>query len=501
MANQPRTDTRTARTAEAQSLDVWRRMHRPVLALTAVLAVLVSVLGWFAIPILLGDEFAAARSVLPILCVAAIPYASYHFDSAACVGLRDLRTGGVGALQGCLTLLVTTTIGYALLDTPGIAYGVLLTYLGMAVTTRMRMPGGRLHRPGGAPVPTESAHTGPVAAAGEARVVPVREWDELIGSLGGLGTYTRSAYHRASALLEPRGTEQVLLHVRQRRGEIALPLLLRPLPGGGGWDATSAYGYGGPIGAGAPDAAAFGEAVDTWARGNDVVTTFLRLDPLRDNARLVPPTADLVPLAGTVAWNVSAGRDLMAGMHAHHRRAARTADRAGLALRVVPQPRSLRRFRELYAATMQRRHADPFFSFPAGYWDSLLADAPVIEPVLVEGALGGRVVASLLCFADGSRLHYHLGASDAAARSIGASHRCFLEAARWAQAQGMSVFHLGGGLGGGRSSLFDFKLRFDQGTQPLPFSVAKLIHDPVRYRELTGGDSTEGFFPPWRRAR
>jgi serine/alanine adding enzyme len=64
----------------------------------------------------------------------------------------------------------------------------------------------------------------------------------------------------------------------------------------------------------------------------------------------------------------------------------------------------------------------------------------------------------------------------------------------------MTVFHLGGGLGGSRSPLFDFKLRFDPGTRPLPFSVAKLVHDPVRYRELTGGDSTEGFFPPWRRA-
>ena len=167
----------TRRTAEAQSLDVWRRMHRPVLALTAVLAVLVSVLGWFAIPILLGDEFAAARSVLPILCVAAIPYASYHFDSAACVGLRDLRTGGVGALQGCLTLLVATTIGYALLDTPGIAYGVLLTYLGMAVTTRMRMPGGRLHRPGDRPCPCSAPSPrtrGRSRPPGEARVVPVR---------------------------------------------------------------------------------------------------------------------------------------------------------------------------------------------------------------------------------------------------------------------------------------------------------------------------------------
>jgi hypothetical protein len=64
----------------------------------------------------------------------------------------------------------------------------------------------------------------------------------------------------------------------------------------------------------------------------------------------------------------------------------------------------------------------------------------------------------------------------------------------------MTRFHLGGGVGGSAaSSLFAFKHRYDPGSEPLPFHIAKIVHDPVQYRELAGTDDTAGFFPPWRR--
>ncbi|SFK91911.1 GNAT family N-acetyltransferase [Geodermatophilus ruber] len=343
-----------------------------------------------------------------------------------------------------------------------------------------------------------------VPAAG-IRVVPDGEWDALVAGLGGLDSYTRLAYHRVSALLEPAGTRPVLLH--HPDGEVALPLLLRPLPDGSGWDATSAYGYGGPVAAaarGAPSsrATAFGAALDGWARRNGVVTTFLRLHPLLGNAPHVPPTGELVELGATVSWDVAAGRDLVAALHPHHRRAARKADRAGLVVAVAPGPAALAEFRALYDTTMRRQQADPFFFFPDAYWDALAADREALGLVLVEGRLEGELVAALLCFAEGPRLHYHLGASADAARAVGASNRCFLAAAQWAQARGMTRFHLGGGVGGSAESpLFVFKHRYDPAAAPLPFHVAKLVHDPDRYRSLAGTDSTAGFFPPWRRGR
>ncbi|WP_222192752.1 GNAT family N-acetyltransferase [Modestobacter italicus] len=340
----------------------------------------------------------------------------------------------------------------------------------------------------------------PLVPVGDVRVVPAVDWDQVIARLGGRDTYTSSAYHAVSALLEPPGTRPVLLHHRAAGGEVALPLLLRPLPGGEGWDALSAYGYGGPVSRGGRRVPGLGAALDSWARVNGVVATFLRLHPLLGNAGAVPSGAELVPVGSTVAWDVSAGQDLAAGMHPHHRRAARRADRAGLTVDVVRRPASLAEFRALYEVTMRRQSADPFFYFPQAYWDALLEAGDALEPVLVEGRLDGELVAALLCFRAGRRLHYHLGASADVARTLGASNRCFLAAATWGQAEGVSVFHLGGGLGGSPDSpLFVFKHRFAPADEPLPFHVAKLVHDRERYRELAGTDSTAGFFPPWRR--
>jgi hypothetical protein len=317
-----------------------------------------------------------------------------------------------------------------------------------------------------------------------------------------LDTYTRAAHHRVSALLEVPGTRPALLHFRHPDGELALPLLLRPLPDRTGWDATTPYGYGGPLGSGEGAVTDFGPALDAWAQKNRVVTTFLRLHPVLANAQLVPASAELLTVGATVGWDTSTGRDLVHHLHPHHRRAARRADRAGLKVTVVQRPPSLDRFRNLYFSTMRRHAADPYFYFPPAYWEALLTNAEELQPVLIEGWLGDRFVAGLLCFMHAPWLHYHLGGFDETARSIGASHRCFLAAAEWAQSRGMTGFHIGGGLGGrSTSSLFMFKRRFDPGNATLDFHIAKLVHDRATYVELAGTDSTAGFFPPWRRGR
>ncbi|MCW2950035.1 MAG: putative GCN5-related N-acetyltransferase [Thermoleophilia bacterium] len=338
----------------------------------------------------------------------------------------------------------------------------------------------------------------PLSDVGRVQVVPADGWDELVTRLARDDTYLSLAYHHASVALEPAGTVPVLLHFRDQGGEVALPLLLRPLADGTGWDATSAYGYGGPLAIGRPDLAGFAGELDAWAVHNDVVATFLRFHPLLGNVRWAPPGAEVVELGATVAWHVAAGRDLMADMHSHHRRVVRKAERAELVVDVVTQPGDLSEFRALYDVTMQRQQADAFYFFADRYWQALVAE-PGLELVLVNGRLDDQLVASLLCFADGHSLHYHLGASAPEARNIGASNRCFLTAAEWAQARGLQQFHLGGGVGAGTDSpLFVFKHRYDPTSEPKPFHIAKLVHDQGRYAELAGTTSTAGFFPPWR---
>jgi serine/alanine adding enzyme len=338
------------------------------------------------------------------------------------------------------------------------------------------------------------------SSTGALDVVGPAEWDAHLARLGPTDTYYCAAYHRASALLEPAGTRPVLLAYHDDDGDVALPLLLRPLPDGDGWDATSAYGYGGPVIRGTPDLAGFGNALDAWAIENGVVATFLRMNPLLHEGVPVPPTALLVDVGSTVAWDVRPGRDLRSGLHSDQRRSVRKAENAGVEFRVVLRPPGLTRFRELYVETMRRQQAAEFFYFPDGYWEALTTEDEHLVPLLVEGRFEGRVISALLAFVAERWLHAHLTAGEEVARTLGAASGCYLAAAEWAQSRGLTAFHLGGGVGGSTESpLHAFKRRFDPKTPLRQFRVAKLVHDPARFRQLADTDSTDGFFPPWRR--
>jgi serine/alanine adding enzyme len=331
------------------------------------------------------------------------------------------------------------------------------------------------------------------------KVVDPRDWDELTRQLGGDPVYHSLAYHLASATLEPEGTVPVLLHHRSSGVESALPLLLRPLPDGRGWDATSAYGFGGPISSATGEPPGFQVAVDEWAMRNELVASFVRYHPLLENERYGPRGAQPTGAGYITTWDLTGERDLMLHMHRHHRQAVRRADRNGLVLRAGRSAEDLAEFRDLYEVTMKRQNAEDFYYFPEGYWQRLAAHLSD-HLLLVQGLLDGEVVASLLCLAGKPFLHAHLSASSDEGRRIGASNRVFLAAAEIGREEGFETFLLGGAPGGSTEApLFVFKHRFDPEAIPRPYYVGKWVHDRTRYRHLAGGSITSGYFPPWRR--
>jgi len=300
----------------------------------------------------------------------------------------------------------------------------------------------------------------------------------VLEEVGFVDVYLTREYVEASTLLEP-GRPLFL-----RTEQAVFPAILREGP----TDVITPYGYGGPVGDG------FWEPYEDWCRANGVVSTFIRFHPLYANHRRAGPNVRVEPLAGTVAWRLDEEDDLFERMHRHHRRVVRKAIAAGVEATAALAPENLDRFRSLYEQTMERQEAAGFYYFPPEYWREL------------ETALRDHVVlfeagedAALLCLHAPPWLHYHLGALSDAGRKLGASNLLFLEAARWAQELGYSRFHLGGGVGGARDSLFEFKLRFDPGGE-LEAAVGKVIHEEQAYRALAGvGAGLDGFFPAYRR--
>ncbi|MDQ3867824.1 MAG: GNAT family N-acetyltransferase, partial [Actinomycetota bacterium] len=258
---------------------------------------------------------------------------------------------------------------------------------------------------------------------------------------------------------------------------------------------TTPYGYGGPVGrAGNPPDERFYELYRAWCAERAVVTTFVRYHPLFENWRSAPPEVVLERLADTASWPL-AGADLLADVHAMHRRGARKAERVGVEVSVVVAPPRLADFVSLYEDSMRRRSAETFYLFPPAYWETLARlDERLVR---LDARLDGELVASLLLLATPPWLHYHLGAASVSGFAVGASKLLFVEAARWGRRHGFAELHLGSGLGGRRDSLWEFKQRFSPhgGRQ---FWIGKLVHDADAYRELTGDGAVDGFFPRYR---
>ena len=305
-------------------------------------------------------------------------------------------------------------------------------------------------------------------------------WNGLLAELGLVDVYLTREYAEASCLLEPG--RPVFLHA----GGTVFPAILRDGPA----DVITPYGYGGPVGG---DQARFWEAYEEWCRANRVVTTFIRFHPLYANHRDAPSRVKVERLAGTVAWRLDEEGDLFERMHRHHHRVVRKALAAGVEASATLAPESLERFVGLYEKTMERQEAAGFYYFPPEYWRAL--ETELREHVVLFEA---GEDAALLCLASPPWLHYHLGASSEAGRKLGASTLLFLEAARWAEELGYTHFHLGGGVGGARDSLYEFKLRFDPGGE-LEAAIGKAIHDEEAYRALAGPKAgLDGFFPAYR---
>jgi serine/alanine adding enzyme len=313
--------------------------------------------------------------------------------------------------------------------------------------------------------------------------VAAGDWNALLARLGADDVYLRREYVESACLIE--AGSPAFLHT----DDVVFACIVRDFAGR--VDVTTPYGYGGPVAADPANADAFYAAYADWCAERDVVSTFVRFHPLYENHRYARMHVE--PLGATIAWRLQ-GEDLFERLHAHHRRAIRKAQRAELAVDVEERP-ELDEFVELYRGTMARVDADSFYLFTPEYWGSL----EQLPCLLVSARREGELAAAVLCFAAKPWLHYHLGASSDEGRALGASNLVLFEAARWAREGGYELLHLGGGIGGRRDSLFEFKRRFDPGGER-EFAVGKAVHDEAGYRELAGDTSADaiGFFPAYR---
>lgn len=327
-------------------------------------------------------------------------------------------------------------------------------------------------------------------------------WDRLVARAAFRDVYDLASYH---ALAEAAGEgEARLLACVADDAFVALPLLVRPIPGAeaaGLHDAGSVYGYAGPLASADPPPPALAErfqhALREVARERGIVAVFSRLHPLRpSSAALLHGLGEVREHGSTVSIDLRAPEEAQAAAYcSNHRRDLAKARKGGLESFLDEDFRNLDAFVAAYHENMRRVGAGAYYMFPSAYFAGL-RERLGGRLHLVACRRGGEFAGgALLTEVDGT-VQYHLGAvRDEHLAAAPLKH--ILDAARRIfAARGAAMLHLGGGRGGAEDSLFRFKAGFSPRRHP--FATWRWIARPEAYARLAAGRDAGDFFPAYR---
>ena len=241
-----------------------------------------------------------------------------------------------------------------------------------------------------------------------------------------------------------------------------------------------------------------------------IVSEFVRYHPLIRNYLYESGNVDIVVIRTTIVMRPAIDEEIiMSQLPSKTRNMVRRAVNAGVSVRFTlsPDDEELDTFIRLYSDTMNRRHAEDYYLFPAAMIKQMFESMSGSIALFTAHATDGSPVSSAIILHGGPFIHYHLSGSDPARMPPGTNNLLLVKAAVWGASVGATEFHLGGGYSEG-DSLFRFKASMS--SERGEFAIGRVIHDPVNYRRLATvaadrlgptGASAEGFFPAYRAGR
>jgi dTDP-4-amino-4,6-dideoxygalactose transaminase len=270
---------------------------------------------------------------------------------------------------------------------------------------------------------------------------------------------------------------------------IALPLLLRSAEEmQDGWnDATSVYGYGGPVASHEsipePVVRNFQGALKEALLERRVIAAFSRLHPLIAQYDLLAGLGECPASGQTISIDLTLPLEKQRAQYrrVNKQRINKQRREGTVACLHDQEKRFWREFVDIYEETMRRVNAAGMYFFSEDYFGELARElGPALQ--LFVTVIGGKIAsAGLFTICDGI-VQYHLsGIRD---EYIEFSPMTLMtDTVRvWGNEIGARVFHLGGGVGAKKDSLFHYKAGFSDCR--LDFATWRWVVAPEIYREL-----------------
>jgi hypothetical protein len=329
--------------------------------------------------------------------------------------------------------------------------------------------------------------------------------------------YHLPGYVRVSA--DDEDGKAVLFVAQEGERRFVVPLVVRQIPveisgtESTLYDAASPYGYPGPLVSPSDtdaDDRFLARAIVSFLdalREHQIVSCFIRSHPLFPLPFERLQEYGYIVLHGdTVSIDLRQSADLLwRQTRENHRRDIVKSNRSGHIPRMDPSWAHFDSFIEIYRDTMRRVSASDFYFFSSGYLSELRSElGDRLHLCVVE--IDGRVAAAGTFTEYCGIVQYHLSGTHSEFTGFHPLKTMIHYVSHWARDRGNTRLHLGGGVGGRRDSLFDFKTGFS----PLrhPFYTWRIVAIETTYLSLldrwtsTHGvtaDGMDGFFPAYRR--
>ena len=330
-----------------------------------------------------------------------------------------------------------------------------------------------------------------------------KEWGLFIKEVDAYDFYSTFDYH---ALSDTNLERPILIKYTENDIIIGLPLLIRKIENTCLFDATSVYGYAGPISKNITinfDNRLFRKELNDFFIENHIISVFSRLNPFLPYQNIILSGLGEIKIKGDVVM-IDLNKSLKVQRQQYQRRIKSHINSARklCTIRKAETTEDIKAFIDLYYENMNRVEAKESYFFSETYFYKFMnMDNCEIEILMASFNETNDIISAAMFVKTKNIIQYHLSGTKTEFINVAAIKLLIDEMRIEATKENYKVFNLGGGLNSKDDSLLRFKKSFSKIVKE--FSVWQYVVSENIYKDLVKFSESDDldFFPGYRSHR
>ncbi|WP_203258670.1 GNAT family N-acetyltransferase [Hyunsoonleella ulvae] len=328
------------------------------------------------------------------------------------------------------------------------------------------------------------------------------EWQKALQSVSNFDFYHTYDYHNLSIKKDEKA---ILIKYTENDSCILLPLVIRQIENSDFFDATSVYGYSGPIQKNISnnfDNESFIKSLNDFFNRQKIVSVFSRLNPFIDRqSQILNGLGDIVELGNVVNIDLTIPIDEQRMIFSKTTKRYLNKGRKVIDIVKSDSKEDIDTFIELYYENMDRVNAKKSYYFPKEYFYKFIQSEEFKTDVLfAKDKETSEIISAAMMVKVNNIIQYHISGTKTDFLNISPIRLLIDEMRINGSNENYTYFNLGGGLGNEDDELFRFKSSFSKDYKI--FKVWKYIVNNNVYDELVAKNKVEdigsSFFPLYR---